>query len=150
MYGLHFFLKRRWDVAVAAYEKAVAVIRRDKLTNTVSFANYYDLALLALFSQERQKDKSQALKTFEKLVTFDFEYFDREPKMAQCLSLAVMDYYGLNDSTACRQVIQRAQALKHLPPDVSALLTQVSERIDKKGEPTTPPYSEPASRSPQR
>lgn len=66
MHGLHFFLERRRDAAVAAYEKAVDVIRRDKLTNSVSFANHHDAALLALFAEESQKHKIQVPKTFGK------------------------------------------------------------------------------------
>ena len=134
MYGLHFFIEKRWDVAVAAYDKAVEIIRLDKITNTVSFSQYYDASLLGLFAQERQKDKSHALKTFEKLVTYDFTVFDREPKLAPYLSLVVMDYYTLNDSAACRALIQRAQSLTNLPPDVSATLAQMLERIANKGE----------------
>lgn len=147
MYGQHFFLKQEYKVAVAAFDKAVDIIRKNKITETVAFGKYYELSLAMLFSQEHDKDKVKALQTFEKIVDYDFNFFAKEPKLANCIALAALDYYSLGDRKATLELIQRARALKHLPPDVVALLAQIAERIEKNVEPTDAPCSSPAAGS---
>lgn len=144
MYGLHFFMQRDYEVAVAAYGKAVDIVRTNKIVETVEFGKYYVLSLAMLFSKEHDTDKVKALRTFEKIVDYDFNFFDREPRMANCMSLAALDYYGQGDQKKTMELIRRARALKKLPPDVAALLDQIAERIEKNVEPANAPYSSPA------
>lgn len=141
MYGLHFFLKHDFETAVAAYGKAVEIIKTNKISETVAFADYYDLSLAKLYYQEHDLDNAKALRAFERLVDYDFNYFERDEKMANFIGLAALDYYSLGDYVATRKLIQRARTLKHLPSDVTSLLDQINERIEKTREPTNTTHS---------
>jgi tetratricopeptide (TPR) repeat protein len=143
-YGLHFFLQRDWEVAAAAYGRAADIVRRNKLTDAIEFGNYYVLSLIELYMQQRNGDKIKALRTFEKIIDYDFSCFDREPKFADCIFLAVSDYYSQGDRKAAMGLIQRAHVLKKLPIHVASRLAQMTEKIEKNVEPTNAPYSSPA------
>jgi tetratricopeptide (TPR) repeat protein len=79
MYGLHFFLKGEFDVAVTSYEKATAIILRDGIENPVNYKKYYSMSLIMIYQKTRNSNKAEALKSFDKLMEYDFDIFNRDP-----------------------------------------------------------------------
>jgi len=129
MYGLHFFLKRQYDVAVAAYEKATEIVTRQKISDTVEYGKYYNLSLIMLYREQREDDKAVALDTFGKLARRDLEFFGRETKLADVLALAALDYYAAGRRDEAKELIERSRGIKDIPDSVRKTLESIHERI---------------------
>ena len=130
VYGLHFFRRQKFDVAVAAYDEAVAIIQNEDIKDTVEYAKFYDIALFMLYRQQREYNKTLALETFEKLVGFDIEFFEREPKLANAIYLAALDYYEICRSQDSKRLVERARQLEAVPADVKEQLERLYKKIE--------------------
>ena len=137
MYGLHFFRKQEFDVAVAAYDKAEAIIQAQKIKETVEYRKFYELSLVLLYGQQRNHNMVLALDTFEKLVALDFEFFSRVPEFANVIALAAMDYYNTGRLEDAKRLVERTRGLKNIPVDVIEKLEWLYKKIvieqDKSG-----------------
>ncbi len=130
LYGLHFFRRQKFDVAVAAYDEAVAIIQNEDIKDTVEYAKFYDMSLFMLYRQRREYNKTLALETFKKLVRFDFEFFDREPELANAIYLAALDYYDIGRPRDAKRLIERARQLKAVPAEVTEQLERLYKTIE--------------------
>ena len=130
MYGLHFFRKQEFDVAVTAYDRAETIIQTQKIKDTVEYRKFYELSLIMLYRQQRNHDKILALDTFEKLARLDFEFFSRVPKLASVIALAAMDYYNTGRLEEAKRLVERTRELKNIPMDVVEKLEWLDQKID--------------------
>lgn len=130
IYGLYFFRKQEFDVAVAAYNRAEAIIQAQKIKDTVEYRKFYELSLVMLYRQQRNHDKVLALDTFEKLERLDFEFFSRVPELANVIALAAMDYYNTGRLEDAKRLVERTRGLKNIPVDVIEKLEWLYKKID--------------------
>lgn len=130
MYGLHFFRKKEFDVAVTAYDRAEAIIQAQKIKETVEYRKFYELSLVMLYGRQRNHNKVLAIETFEKLVALDFEFFSRVPELANVIALAAMDYYNTGRLEDAKRLVIRTQRLKYIPTDVIEKLEWLHKKID--------------------
>jgi len=130
MYGLHFFRKKDFEVAVSAYDMAEAIIQTQKIKDTVEYRKFYELSLVMLYRQQRNHNKALALDAFEKLARLDYEFFSRVPELANVIALAAMDYYKSGRLEDAKRLVVHTRGLKHIPADVIEKLEWLYKKID--------------------
>jgi len=129
-YGGFFFKIQKFDVAALAYEKATEIINRDGIKHPAEYWKFYIGSLVMLYLAERETDKAQALKTFQKIVDLDFDFFDRESKLAEIPLLAALDYENVGDWKSAKRLIVRARQLKTLSNDVRNKMELIYRKMD--------------------
>jgi tetratricopeptide (TPR) repeat protein len=112
-YGMHFYLKKEFDVAAVAYEKAIEICLAEGTKDKLDCKNELSVSLLMLYQQNRSTNKPLALNYFDKLVTYNFDYFAQNPEMIAGITLVANDYCDVGRIEDGKRLIQRVKNIEY-------------------------------------